>query len=261
MNPSGSISSLLGQSHTKGAFSLLELLVVMAIIAVLVALSVASLGSLQDTGNITSAAYNVSGILENARAYAMSNNTYTWVGFYEEAPNAATTSSTVVAQQPPYTQANSNVGKVLIGSMASLDGTRTFTVSSNLVAVQKLVVIPNLHITNLTALPNNLAGTLASRPAANSFLDSESTTLNSTSGLGGFPVLFNFTFYKTICFSPRGEAEVDTVTAPTTITTSLQHLIEIGLVSTHGGVVNTNSQNLIAIQITGLGGTVKIYRP
>jgi hypothetical protein len=216
---------------------------------------------LQDSGNVTAAAYNVSGILENARAYAIANNTYTWVGFYEEASNAATTASTLVAQPPPYTQANSNVGQVLIAAMASIDGTRNFTTSSNLVAIQKLVVIRNLHVTNITALPANAAGNLAGRPAADSFLDSESSTLNSTSALGGFPSMFNFTFYKTICFSPRGEAEMDAATSPATITTSLKHLIEIGLVSTHGGTLNVNGQNLVALQITGVGGAVKIYRP
>jgi prepilin-type N-terminal cleavage/methylation domain-containing protein len=251
---------VLPKNRGRLAFTLVELLVVIAIVTILAALSLTALSSLQDSSTITATAYNVSGILENARAYAMANNTYTWVGFYEEAPNTATISSTVVAVQPPYTQAKSNVGQVLIGVMASLDGTRNFTTTSNLVAVQKLVVIHNLHITNLTNLPNNLTGNLATRPTATSFLDCESSVLNSTASLG-FPVLFNYTFYKTICFSPRGEAELDTATSPSTVTTTLQHLIEIGLVSTHAGTVNASGANLVAIQITGLGGAVKIYRP
>ena len=248
----------------------MELLAVLAITIILSFLVVQSIGSLQDSGNLTSAAYNVSGILENARAYAMANDTYTWVGFYEEAPNGPTTSSTVVAQPPPYTQANSNVGQVLIGVMASLDGTRNFTSSANLVAIQKLAVIRNLHITNLTntSPTYKIAGNLATRPTINStastkdsiYMDCESPTLNSTTSLG-FPVILNYTFYKTICFSPRGEALLDTATSTSTNSYSLQHLIEIGLVPTHGGVVNTSTANLVAIQITGLGGIVKIYRP
>jgi prepilin-type N-terminal cleavage/methylation domain-containing protein len=259
MKSSAPITSPLGQPHAKGAFTLVELLSVLAIAAILSVLVVQSIGALQDTGNITSAAYNLSGILENARAYAMANNTYTWVGFYEEAPNGATVSSTVIANPPPYTQANSNVGQVLVGVAASLDGTRSFT-SGNLVAVQKLTVIRNLHITSLVPLANNLTGNLATRTTADSYLDCENTTLNSTSALG-FPVISNFTFYKTICFSPRGEAELDTVNSSSTITSTMQHLVEIGLVPTHGGIVNKSATNLVALQISGLGGVVKIYRP
>jgi hypothetical protein len=33
---------------------------------------------------VTSAAYAIKGVLEQGRTYAMANNTYTWVGFYEE---------------------------------------------------------------------------------------------------------------------------------------------------------------------------------
>ena len=34
--------------------------------------------------DVTSAAYTIKGVLDTARTYAKTNNTYTWVGFYEE---------------------------------------------------------------------------------------------------------------------------------------------------------------------------------
>ena len=34
--------------------------------------------------DVTSAAYTIKGVLDTARTYAKANNTYTWVGFYEE---------------------------------------------------------------------------------------------------------------------------------------------------------------------------------
>src|SRR6266536_4983087 len=75
--------------------SLIELLVVIAIIVLVTALIVPAFTSIKSGGDVTSAAYTVKGVLEQARTYAMANNTYTWVGFYEEdvsnpSPNSAT---------------------------------------------------------------------------------------------------------------------------------------------------------------------------
>ncbi len=42
--------------------------------------------------------------------------------------------------------------------------------------------------------------------------------------------------------------------------TPVQSLIEIGLQPTHGNAIDNNSKNLVAVQITGLGGVVTIYR-
>ena len=249
----------------KRAFTLIELLLVMAVVALLAALSLQSISSLQDSGNITAGAYNLSGILENARAYAMSNNTYTWVGFFEESNSVGTRTTTPINVAPPYT--SPNVGRLIVCVVAAIDGTKNLTrvdptsglTVSNLVALQKLTGIQNLHITNLnTSLapatgsatqPNTLSG----RPVANSFLDNENGAVAAISPYTFS--MYNYTFYKTISFSPRGEAELD-VPSPT-----LQHLIEIGLLPTHGGTVNTATKNLFAIQITGLGGVVELFRP
>jgi hypothetical protein len=39
---------------------------------------------------VTSAAYTIKGALDTARTYAKANNTYTWVGFFEEDISSAT---------------------------------------------------------------------------------------------------------------------------------------------------------------------------
>jgi len=63
----------------------------------------------------------------------------------------------------------------------------------------------------------------------------------------------NYTFYKTIRFNPREEANINS-------TYALKRAAEIGIKSTHGDVVDANSKNIVAIQFGGIGGNFKIYR-
>src|SRR5206468_7740127 len=66
-----------------------------------------------------------------------------------------------------------------------------------------------------------------------------------------------YTFTKVVQFSPRGEARIDNNNY------SLKTVIEIGVQPTHGTalVANpANPQNPVAVQLTGVGGNVKIYR-
>ena len=69
----------------------------------------------------------------------------------------------------------------------------------------------------------------------------------------------NYTFYKTIRFSPDGEANINS-------TYSFKHVAEIGLVQTHGDSAptpptgsGTYSGNAVALQFSAIGGNFKIY--
>src|SRR6266404_5121733 len=74
-------------------FTLIELLVVMAIILILMVLLAPAFTSIKSAGDVTGAAYTIKGVLDMARTYAKANNTYTWVGFYEEDVSLATPAS------------------------------------------------------------------------------------------------------------------------------------------------------------------------
>ena len=63
-----------------------------------------------------------------------------------------------------------------------------------------------------------------------------------------------YTFYKTIRFNPRGEANINS-TLPCT------RLAEIGLRPTHGSLADNTTPNVVAVQQAGIGGGVNIYRP
>ena len=77
-------------SYSQSGFTLMELMVVIGIVVILAALIAPAFTNLKSAGDVTNAAYTIKGVLEQARTYAMANNTYTWVGFYEEATTAAT---------------------------------------------------------------------------------------------------------------------------------------------------------------------------
>src|SRR5947208_5965345 len=103
----------LKQRERAGAFTLLELLIVISIIAVLMVLIAPAFTSLKSGGDVTGAAYTIKGVLDTARTYAKANNTYTWVGFYEED----------VSQPSP---APAGTGRIVLSIVASKDGTMIY---------------------------------------------------------------------------------------------------------------------------------------
>src|SRR5215213_2072651 len=94
------------------AFSLVELITVVAIIVALSVLLAPAFTNMKSASDVTSSAYRIKEVLDQARSYAMANNTFTWVGFYEEDGSKASTS--------PPTAGN---GRIVISVVASKDGT------------------------------------------------------------------------------------------------------------------------------------------
>src|SRR2546430_239776 len=65
------------------AFTLVELLAVIAIILIMFSLIVPAMVGIKKANDVTKAAYDITGTLEQARAYAMGNDTWVYVGFTE----------------------------------------------------------------------------------------------------------------------------------------------------------------------------------
>ena len=232
-------------------FTLIELLIVISIIAILMVLLAPAFTSLKSAGDVTGAAYTIKGVLETARTYAKANNTYTWVGFYEEDVSSTT----------PGTP---GIGRLVISIVASKDGTNVASsgqiLSAKLVQVGKLTKIDNVHLATFpdatatpppisfdTRPPVTFGGTrysLAGMP------DSTTPFLYPLSGTTQYP------FMKVVQFGPSGEARI-----ANNSTYSPQTAAEIGLEPTHGAAIpSPTPANLVAIQFTGEGGNVRIYR-
>jgi len=265
----------------KGGLTLIELLIVMGIISLLMILVVPAVTNLKTAGDLTSAAYTVKGALETARMRAKADNTYTWVGLYEE-PGATSSSN------PP----TPGTGRVVISIVESADGTAIYGSSSGpidptrLKQVGKLIKIDNVHLP-LFAVGSGTGETFDTRPPPdyNNFVQynsarfgelnasppdtaPRSSSTYNTSYPFQYPVgkpapTAQYMFTKTLQFSPKGECRIFS-------TYDVHRVVEIGLVQTHanttpvplsgaGTSLVTFSGNVIAIQISGFG-SVKIFR-
>src|SRR5712691_7110946 len=136
----------------------------MGIIAILMVLVAPAFTTIKSAGDVTSAAYTIKGALDTARTYAKANNTYTWVGFFEEDASQASTSP-----------ATAGTGRIVISIVASKDGTEVYTsvaspaadmdsAGTKLLQVGKLIKLENTH---LRTFANGLGtgDTFPTRPA------------------------------------------------------------------------------------------------
>lgn len=259
-------------------FTLLEMLIVVAIVGLLLVLIAPAFTTIRSGADATSAAYTIKGVLDTARTYAKANNTYTWVGFYEEDASQASTN-----------QATPGNGRIVMSIVASKDGTKVYDSNSTsidptrLIQVGKLVKIDNLHLP-LFAIGSGTGDSFETRPQLtcdpvacynysrfgeiNAAVPNTAPYTNSQ-----FPFWYpvsaasqsqaQYYFQKTLQFSPTGECRINS-------TYNVRIAIEVGLLQTHGIVVPPPiggsgstliyAGNVAAVQITGFGGNVKIYR-
>jgi hypothetical protein len=72
------------------------------------------------------------------------------------------------------------------------------------------------------------------------------------SALGGG----QYSFQRVINFDPQGVARIQY----STNTDTISPYTEVGLQQTHGVTVDSNSPNVVAIQVSGVGASVTVYR-
>ena len=243
------------------------MLVVIAIILILMVLLAPAFTSLKSAGDVTSAIYGIGGLLEQARSYAMANNTFVWVGFEE----VDVTKDASIAPQPVGT------GRIAVATVASKDGTRGYDASNsgllnpawtnyangaNLVAIGKLQRFENVHLaTNLNGFSNQppTTGNMA-RPyiQSNNYVIGNAPTcitpfdwpLGVALGAG------QYSFQKVINFDPQGVARIQY----STNTDGIGAYIEVGLEQTYGNTISPGP-NVAALQIDCMAGEMRKYRP
>lgn len=205
--------------------------------------------------------------LVRARAYAMANNTYVFVGIQEV--DASVSDAPGVAQS---TGAN-HYGRIAVSIVASNNGTSGYANSINaptslnsssttsLTPVASLRNFNNLHIlssSGIANLPNAVTGASSYNLASSSAPTSASSLTTFAWPLTGTAqYTFGSAPGSVIQFDPQGEAQIVTGQE----TDSILQWIEIDLEPTHGNnVPGTTSHTTAAILIDGPSGAVSIYR-
>ena len=255
------------------AFTLVEMLVVMGVILVLLALLVPAIKGIAGGNDFTMATGGIANTLEQARAYAMANNTYVYVGINEF---DVTESSSV----SPRSAGPGKFGQVVVAAVAARDGTRGYDANnqaaagwssyyqngSPLLAVDKLHVYNNVHLVDLES--GGATPPATGKMARASVPDSTRIGNASCASLTPFSWLLGtalgggqYKFTNVIQFDPQGVARIQV-----TDSDAIASGIEIGLQPTHGNVVpslpaNQNVGNQAAVTIDCMTGAVRFYRP
>jgi type II secretory pathway pseudopilin PulG len=220
----------------------MELLTVISIISILLVLLAPAFTTRKSADDMNNAVYTIGGMLEQARTYAKANNTYAWIGF------AGSIGSTVT-------------GQVKVAIVASKDGTNLWTAhdslpAASLVQVGKMMTLDNAHIGDTgTPVPNGTE--FESRPTPPPINGNQYKLALASNSKYQFTAQ-QTDFAKWIQFNPRGEALINGKTT-SNIVLNIVNYVEIGVLPTHGTSLAATI-NLAAIEISGYGGNVRVYR-
>ena len=247
-------------------------------------LCIPAFNAIRGGADFTSEVYDVAGTLDQARAYAVANNTYVLAGIVEVSG----------AQDSSATPQVTGTGRIAMAILASESGTRPYQGLLNtntlanwrtsgygagaaFVAVTKLMVLTNIHLVDLqngSSSPPQ-SGSMA-RPAVATYYNLSNTAGTSSTGFA-WPLgtkLFNanpqpqYTFAKVIEFDPEGCARIINTANPPSYPDAVPQYLEIGLQPAHGTVAagppssqSANPGQIAAIQIMGISGAIHTYRP
>jgi type II secretory pathway pseudopilin PulG len=251
----------------------MELLVVVAILGTIMGFAIPAFNTIKTAGDLTGAITGVAGTIERARAYAMANNLYVYVGIAEVNADQAESAS-------PQTPATPTMGgRLAVAVVAARDGTRGYDLLSSLpspawtnynngaglIALGKLECFQNMHLAASLGAPP-ASGSMA-RPAVGTTYVLGNSACKSVTPFAwplGKPLNVSqcqYYFEKVIQLDPQGVARIQYSTNQDNIV----RWMEIGLQQTHGSPVppppSPNTGALAAIMVDGMTGSVRIYRP
>lgn len=179
-------------------FSLVELLVVISIISVLAALTAPAIAALNRSGSLNRTLTAISLSFEQARAYAMANNTYVWVGL------------------KPETASN----RVLSATVASLNSVSSdLTNAANLRAISRVQAFDNVQLSDAA---QSLQGMSTDAVRVQQSTLGSFKTGQGANGAVEFPYV--------VQFSPSGEVQIST--------NSMGRWVQVGLLGTPVATAN-----------------------
>lgn len=233
------------KKRLSAAFTLVEMLVVIAIIGVLTAMMTPALPSILESKSIERAAAEVAGVLETARAEAMSKRTYVHVVF-TNASNAERNS------------------EIRIGALASLDGTTDVT-PANLRGVSRVAKVDRAQITGYSDLSDGMKTAVGkqgtdNQPNFTAAADyATASEFRSSINLSDIPGFKNFkgssdTYVVTI--TPQGE-----IKAAANDEDRFRRAIHFGITETRRTELFKKSHNGAIVTYYGGSGRIGTLRP
>jgi hypothetical protein len=129
----------------------------------------------------------------------------------------------------------------------------TNTAASNLTPLGKVQYFDNVHLTN-----SSRVGIGGNMTRATPDIDLGTNTNCVTTFQIPPTGTAKYTFKRVVEFDPQGVARYQT---NATLDTSTKNYLEIPLMTARGNRAMTNSSNTAVIQIDGITGAVRLYRP
>jgi type II secretory pathway pseudopilin PulG len=226
----------------------------MGIIILLAALVIPAMNTIKGAGDITKTASDLSDLIQQARAYAMGNNTYVYLGLKE-----------VDQMAGGYTDGKGQIIAAIIASKTgqrplSTPGSTTPTALSNdtntITALSRLQRFDNTHLAGSVSEINTSGGMTNMATANTADLGATDATTTFQWPVGNPKTTFN----KVIEIDPQGVARLQS--ASVTSLDQIQNWIEIPLQPSKGSAgVAANEKNAADLQIDGMTGNVQIFRP
>jgi prepilin-type N-terminal cleavage/methylation domain-containing protein len=244
-------------------FTLIELLVVIAIVSIMAGMGVLSLKGISSRESTSSAAVQIAGMIQDARSYAMANNTHVYMGLTEVDLNGA--------ESGVLTPAEGNIGgRVVMVLLASKNGSFAYDKSAprelgvdSLMALTPLKVLDGVHLADLSHYPPPVEGRMARRQVVKPAYhlgnpESESRIPFSWPLSGGRAT---YRFDRVLQFDPQGSVSMVLESIGKAV-----DVFEVGLQKTRGNLVpelpeKEGSGDLAALQIEGISGATQIFRP
>ncbi len=228
----------------------MELLVVIAIVALMATAGGPAVTALVSSGGANENLNQLSGILEQARQYAVSQNTYVWVAFYPQTVNGVKQVSVAVIASTDGTDPASNNG---VNWQTYSYG--NLTPNGSLALVNKIVTLKQVSLQNAATYTSSTTPKVSSLPL-NPAVTSSNGVATNTSGNGFFQIQLPgpantspVAFSQAIQFTPSGQAQNSS---------SPVGVIDLDILPQKGNVDNLNS--VAVLRINGLTGETALYR-
>jgi prepilin-type N-terminal cleavage/methylation domain-containing protein len=221
-------------------FTLVELVMVMAIMLLVMGFAAPSVVGILKGKKIEQALSTVTGLLEQARMEAATQNTYIWTGFLNVAAK----------------DSGSGVDELWMMTFRGRAGeSRIPTTADDILPVSTLQRVEGVNVVQTDILPEAVKVLMPApmRDVASATKSTTKITWKGTAATGPRD------FEQLLLFTPRGEALWETG-SPTTLPLPEPNFI-IGLARTQNGVPAPNDKDMAFVSVAGVTGRVNVGRP